>query len=213
MGVDARKVSSLNRPSERRDTIEAFRQGAFPVLVNCEVLTEGADIPEVSRHVWKPGLFGPDQSRSTALCWPDRPGARTSWPKWSAEDCAYRPTRARKTVTLSISSTISRGPMGCWSRPPCLGSRTSSAPSGISMTKWRKRGCLLVRSSLTLISCLVTDSTELDATEDVQDPKRVTFVDIDDPFRLDKRDRPIRTMSQLAWVRQRLLGSQPDGMD
>lgn len=27
--------------------MNAFRQGDFPVLVNCEVLTEGADVPEI----------------------------------------------------------------------------------------------------------------------------------------------------------------------
>jgi ATP-dependent helicase IRC3 len=47
-GIDARSVSSLSIPSVRRDTIAAFSNGQFPVLINCEVLTEGADIPEVS---------------------------------------------------------------------------------------------------------------------------------------------------------------------
>ena len=47
-GIDARSISSLSRSHIRRDTIAAFGRGEFPVLVNCEVLTEGTDIPVVS---------------------------------------------------------------------------------------------------------------------------------------------------------------------
>lgn len=49
-GVDARSVSSLSRPHERKETIRAFSSGEFPVLINCEVLTEGTDIPQVSEQ-------------------------------------------------------------------------------------------------------------------------------------------------------------------
>lgn len=44
-GVDARSVSSKSHPRERKDTLRAFMAGEFPVLVNCQVLTEAADIP------------------------------------------------------------------------------------------------------------------------------------------------------------------------
>ena len=47
-GIDARSVSSNSRPGYRKHTLEAFLKGEFPVLVNCEVLTEGTDIPVVS---------------------------------------------------------------------------------------------------------------------------------------------------------------------
>lgn len=46
-GVDARSVTSATSAGVRRDVMEAFRHGDFPVLVNCEVLTEGADVPEL----------------------------------------------------------------------------------------------------------------------------------------------------------------------
>ncbi|WWC60064.1 uncharacterized protein I303_102627 [Kwoniella dejecticola CBS 10117] len=46
-GVDARSISSLSKAEVRKDTIRAFGQGEFPVLINCEVLTEGTDIPEI----------------------------------------------------------------------------------------------------------------------------------------------------------------------
>ena len=47
-GIDARFVTSLSKNTERRETLAAFLNGEFPVLINCEVLTEGADIPTVS---------------------------------------------------------------------------------------------------------------------------------------------------------------------
>jgi ATP-dependent helicase IRC3 len=46
-GVDARSISAHTDPKLRKDTIATFAAGEFPVLVNCEVLTEGTDIREV----------------------------------------------------------------------------------------------------------------------------------------------------------------------
>lgn len=54
-GVDARSVSSRSHPRDRRETLRAFMEGEFPVLVNCQVLTEAADIPCVSRHTGHTG--------------------------------------------------------------------------------------------------------------------------------------------------------------
>lgn len=48
-GIDARSISSLTLPLVRKSTIQAFGDGEFPVLVNCEVLTEGTDIPVVGQ--------------------------------------------------------------------------------------------------------------------------------------------------------------------
>lgn len=55
-GIDARSVSSMSKAAYRRDTIAAFMNGEFPVLVNCEVLTEGTDIPVVSQNHFKTQL-------------------------------------------------------------------------------------------------------------------------------------------------------------
>lgn len=47
-GIDARSISSISAPKARKETLEAFGRGEYPVLINCEVLTEGTDIPVVS---------------------------------------------------------------------------------------------------------------------------------------------------------------------
>ncbi|KAL5594669.1 uncharacterized protein BROUX77_008016 [Berkeleyomyces rouxiae] len=46
-GVAARVVTGTTPAAERAATLDAFRTGAFPVLVNCGVFTEGTDIPNI----------------------------------------------------------------------------------------------------------------------------------------------------------------------
>lgn len=48
-GIDARFVTGNTKESERKALVEAFKAGEFPVLVNCQLFTEGTDIPNVSR--------------------------------------------------------------------------------------------------------------------------------------------------------------------
>ncbi|KAG8925440.1 hypothetical protein FRC02_009683 [Tulasnella sp. 418] len=46
-GVDARFIVGKTPASERAQLLEEFKSGKYPVLVNCAVLTEGADIPNI----------------------------------------------------------------------------------------------------------------------------------------------------------------------
>ncbi|KAH9944308.1 P-loop containing nucleoside triphosphate hydrolase protein [Epithele typhae] len=46
-GVDARYVHAGTPPLERRQLVQAFRNGEFPVMINCNVLTEGTDVPNI----------------------------------------------------------------------------------------------------------------------------------------------------------------------
>ncbi|KAL1883810.1 hypothetical protein VTK73DRAFT_8346 [Phialemonium thermophilum] len=45
--IDARFVTGETPLAERGELLEQFRQGLFPVLLNCNVFTEGTDIPNV----------------------------------------------------------------------------------------------------------------------------------------------------------------------
>lgn len=47
-GIDARYVTGNTKDSERKSLVEAFKAGEFPVLINCQLFTEGTDIPNVS---------------------------------------------------------------------------------------------------------------------------------------------------------------------
>ena len=46
-GIDARFVTGDTPKSERTESLEDFKAGRFPVLVNCGVFTEGTDIPNI----------------------------------------------------------------------------------------------------------------------------------------------------------------------
>ncbi|CAM1511390.1 Fc.00g089030.m01.CDS01 [Cosmosporella sp. VM-42] len=59
-GFDARFVTGDTPKVERGETLEAFKKGKFPVLVNCGVFTEGTDIPNIDCVV----LARPTRSRN-----------------------------------------------------------------------------------------------------------------------------------------------------
>ncbi|KLT45993.1 P-loop containing nucleoside triphosphate hydrolase protein [Cutaneotrichosporon oleaginosum] len=80
-GVDARSITSAMPAGARRDVMEAFRNGEFPVLVNCEVLTEGADVPEIDCVV----LARPTRSKNLLAQMVGR-GLRLS-PSTGKQDC------------------------------------------------------------------------------------------------------------------------------
>ncbi|KAI1437172.1 P-loop containing nucleoside triphosphate hydrolase protein [Xylaria sp. CBS 124048] len=46
-GIDARFVTGETPKAERGERLDAFKQGKYPVLVNCGVFTEGTDIPNI----------------------------------------------------------------------------------------------------------------------------------------------------------------------
>lgn len=46
-GIDSRSVTGNTRNQIRSATIDAFKSGEFPVLLNCGVFTEGTDIPNI----------------------------------------------------------------------------------------------------------------------------------------------------------------------
>ncbi|KAJ3226196.1 hypothetical protein HDU81_007436 [Chytriomyces hyalinus] len=46
-GIDARGIAGQTKAAERQATVEAFRRGEFPVLINCGILTEGVDITRI----------------------------------------------------------------------------------------------------------------------------------------------------------------------
>lgn len=45
--MDARYIHSGTPLKERKELLDDFRAGVFQVLVNCAILTEGADVPNI----------------------------------------------------------------------------------------------------------------------------------------------------------------------
>lgn len=62
-GLDARFVTGETPKKDRADILDAFKRGAFPVLVNCGVFTEGTDIPNIDCVV----LARPTKSRNLLI--------------------------------------------------------------------------------------------------------------------------------------------------
>ena len=46
-GIDAKGISSKTDLEERKEIVRSFRNSEFPVLINCAILTEGTDIPNI----------------------------------------------------------------------------------------------------------------------------------------------------------------------
>ncbi|KAF9270115.1 P-loop containing nucleoside triphosphate hydrolase protein [Marasmius fiardii PR-910] len=80
-GIDARYVSSKTPAMERKALINSFRAGEYPVLVNCSILTEGTDIPNIDCVV----VARPTRSRNLFAQMIGR-GMRLS-PATGKEDC------------------------------------------------------------------------------------------------------------------------------
>ncbi|KAL1410248.1 putative ATP-dependent helicase IRC3 [Vanrija albida] len=80
-GIDARSISAHTHAQQRKDTIASFAAGEFPVLVNCEVLTEGTDIREIDCII----LSRPTRSKNLLAQMVGR-GLRLS-PETGKEDC------------------------------------------------------------------------------------------------------------------------------
>jgi len=55
-GVDARLLTGSMPKAARHATIEAFKHGEFPVLLNCLILTEGTDIPCIDQIIIARGV-------------------------------------------------------------------------------------------------------------------------------------------------------------
>lgn len=47
-GVKAQSISASTRPVDREALIASFARAEYPVLINCQVLTQGFDMPAVS---------------------------------------------------------------------------------------------------------------------------------------------------------------------
>lgn len=56
-GVDARVIHSKLHKSDRTDVLADFKAGKFPVIMNCQVLTEGTDVPRIDQVIIARGMY------------------------------------------------------------------------------------------------------------------------------------------------------------
>ncbi|KAK7064266.1 DEAD-box family helicase [Favolaschia claudopus] len=171
-GIDARYVFSGTPMSERYALIASFKAGQFPVLINCAILTEGADIPNIDCVV----VARPTRSRNVFAQMIGR-GMRLS-PATSKSDC-------RIIDFVDSASRVS----GIMSVPTLFG----LDPDAVSIDD----------ETTESLEKLVADSMAFDSTEEIREPRSVTYKDYDDPFSLfgpTFGSPQIVKLSRNAWV-------------
>ncbi|KAH9837204.1 P-loop containing nucleoside triphosphate hydrolase protein [Rhodofomes roseus] len=177
-GIDARYIYSRTPARERRAIVESFRKGEFPVLINCAVLTEGADIPNIDCVI----VARPSRSRNVFAQMIGR-GMRLS-PETGKEDC-------RVIDFVDSQNRVS----GVVSLPTLLGLDPSEVIDDDSLTSLEERADERILAS--------REKTPQHHVPNVPNPKSITYVDYEDPFSFvdEAFGAPhIRKLSQFAWV-------------
>jgi len=177
-GIDARYVHSGTPSAERRDLITAFRASQFPVLLNCAILTEGTDIPNIDCVV----VAKPTRSRNIFAQMIGR-GMRLS-PDTGKEDCHI----------IDFVDSVGRV-AGVVSTPHLFGLDPSEVIDDESLEELEERADKAID--------LVTMRSTSDTKQTVPEPKSVTYIDYEDPFALvhQASGAPhIQKLSANAWV-------------
>ncbi|KAI0322660.1 P-loop containing nucleoside triphosphate hydrolase protein [Amylostereum chailletii] len=179
-GLDARYVYSGTPLVERKELVRAFRAGEYPVLLNCAILTEGADIPNIDCVV----VARPTRSRNVFAQMIGR-GMRLS-PDTGKLDCRV----------IDFVDVLDRV-QGIVSTPTLFGLDPSEVVDGETTENLEER----VEGH-----SMIDPGAELgaDTRPDIPDPTAVTFVDYDDPFSLVNHASGttphIMKLSSNAWV-------------
>ncbi|KAG8852738.1 hypothetical protein FRB91_006049 [Serendipita sp. 411] len=179
-GVDARYIHSGTHSKERQQLLDDFRGGRYPVLVNCAILTEGADIPNIDCVI----IARPTRSKNIFAQMIGR-GMRLS-PQTGKEDCHI----------IDFVDTHGRV-AGTFSTPSLLGLDPTEIMPGATLEELMER-----KEDL----ALGTDSRgQSPPPLEVQQAqiRSVTYTDHDDPFSWHSRQRKeqhIKALSSFAWV-------------
>ncbi|KAJ7706233.1 P-loop containing nucleoside triphosphate hydrolase protein [Mycena rosella] len=170
-GIDARYIYSGTPANERRALIASFKAGQYPVLINCAILTEGADIPNIDCVV----VARPTRSRNVFAQMIGR-GMRLS-PGTGKTDC--------RIIDFVDSATRVSGII---SVPTLFGLDPDATIENETTESLEKRAA---------------DTIVLDSTDNIPEPRSVTYTDYDDPFSLVNQASgapQIAKLSRHAWV-------------
>jgi ATP-dependent helicase IRC3 len=181
-GVDARFLYSGTPIPERNASIDGFKAGEFPVLVNCALLTEGTDIPNVDCVV----VARPTRSRNVFLQMIGR-GMRLS-PNTGKQDCH---------VIDFVDST--NRIVGIVNAPTLFGLAPEAVVDGENVQELEARA-----DAADGEMSATYHNPSGDDRLSVPDPKSVTYVDYDSPFALVNQSvgtsPHIVRVSKNAWV-------------
>ncbi|CAA7258701.1 unnamed protein product [Cyclocybe aegerita] len=179
-GIDARFLYAETPAAQRKLLVDAFKAGEFPVLVNCAILTEGADIPNIDCVL----VARPTRSRNIFAQMIGR-GMRLS-PQTHKEDCHiidFVDTNSRVGGVVSIPTLFGLDP-----NEMALENMTTED---------------LERRAAEIDGLRGIEPPSLSSTPSVPYPASITYVEHDDPFSVSETsDKPnhINALSPYAWV-------------
>ncbi|KIJ38480.1 hypothetical protein M422DRAFT_33262 [Sphaerobolus stellatus SS14] len=174
-GIDARYLHSGTHVAERKALLHAFRAGLFPVLVNCAILTEGADIPNIDCVV----VARPTRSRNVFAQMIGR-GMRLS-PETGKTDCRivdFVDSRSRVSGIVSV--------------PTLFGLDIDDTLEDETIKSLEEKAVRIADAPVSGFR-----------TSRMPEPESVTYVDYENPFALvhEASGSPhIRKLSSNAWV-------------
>ncbi|KAG8916856.1 hypothetical protein FRC01_002836, partial [Tulasnella sp. 417] len=181
-GVDARYITGSTPVVERKELLDAFRRGEFPVLVNCAILTEGADVPNIDCVI----IARPTRSKNLFAQIIGR-GMRLS-PNTGKTDCRI----------IDFVDSLNRVG-GIVSAPTLFGLE----PDEVVDASEEDSGSLESPQRESEADPDTVSSSPRRITSPVPDPEFVTYIDHDDPFSLvagGSGSPHLKSLSPYAWV-------------
>ncbi|KAG1825879.1 P-loop containing nucleoside triphosphate hydrolase protein [Suillus subaureus] len=176
-GVDARYLHSGTPASERHALITAFKAGKYPVLVNCAILTEGADIPNIDCVI----VARPTRSRNVFAQMIGR-GMRQS-PLTGKVNCR---------IIDFVDST--NRVAGVVSTPTLFGLDPEELIDGKAYSRFvnvelishidESVETLEARAQIAVLQDAGDEQVPVNSRDDIPDPKYITYVDYQNPFTL-----------------------------
>ncbi|PLW22655.1 hypothetical protein PCASD_11883 [Puccinia coronata f. sp. avenae] len=176
-GIDARVIFSGTPPLERKVLLDEFRSSKFPVLVNCAVLTEGADVPNVDCVI----LARPTRSRTLLIQMIGR-GLRKS-SETGKTDC----------LLIDIFGSVERGVIV----NPSLEGLDPNLIDSWSLEDLGKT------SDVTSATENVLEEEPQQASSGLVSVNKLTYTDFDSPFRNEpayKNPGDLYRLTRYSWV-------------
>jgi ATP-dependent helicase IRC3 len=178
-GIDARFVTGDTPKLERSKRLDAFRNGEYPVIVNCGVFTEGTDIPNIDCVL----LARPTRSRNLLV-------------QMIGRGMRLHPGKQNCHIIDMVASLAT----GIVTTPTLFGLDPSEMVEEANVDDFKT---LQTRKEAEASREAKVASAKISSTSSRAPTRTITFTDYDSVFDLiddTSGDQHIRAVSQNAWV-------------
>jgi ATP-dependent helicase IRC3 len=178
-GIDARYITGESKSDYRHQTVQAFKDYEFPVLLNCGVFTEGTDIPNIDCVL----LARPTRSRNLLV-------------QMIGRGMRLYPGKKNCHVVDMVSSLKT----GIVAVPTLFGLEPTEA---IEEADIKKLEVLKRQKDLSMLNAVPAIETGDGSRRNMVSSSRVTFTDYDSVYDLiedSSTERFIRGISRFSWA-------------